>query len=67
MTNLSIHSFLAGWVFIAVCWLTLTAVSRGHSLVAMCGLLIVVAFLVVVCVWASVVVVYGLDCCATQA
>ena len=66
MTNLFINSFLAGWFFIAVCRLTLIAVSRGHSLVAMCGLLIAVAFLVVG-VWASVVMVYGLDCCATQA
>ena len=54
------HLFLAGWFFIAVCRLTLVAVRRGYSLAAMCGLLIVVAFLVGV--WALVVVAYGFNC-----
>ena len=49
-----------------MCRLTLVAVSRGYSVVAMRGLLFVVALLVVG-VWASVVVAYGLDCCGTQA
>ena len=34
------------WVFVAACGLSLMAASRDHSLVVMCGLLIVVASLV---------------------
>ena len=34
------------WVFVAVCGLSLVAVSRGYSLVALWGLLIEVASLV---------------------
>ena len=35
------------WVFVAACTLSLVAVSWGYSRVAVCGLLIVVASLVV--------------------
>ena len=34
------------WVFVALCRLSLVVVSRGHSLVVVCGLLIQVASLV---------------------
>ena len=34
------------WVFVAMCRLSLVVVSRGHSLVVVCGLLIQVASLV---------------------
>ena len=38
---------IGGWVFIAACRLSLVKVSRGYSLAAVLGLLLVVAFLIV--------------------
>ena len=53
-------------VFVAVCRLSLVEASRGYSLVAVPGLLIVVASLVAELglqgAWASVAVVHGLSC-----
>ena len=43
----SVLYFWLCWVFLAVCWLSLVAASRGYPLVAVYGLLIVVASLVV--------------------
>ena len=35
--------FKLHWVLVAVCWLSLVLESRDHSLIVICGLLIVVA------------------------
>ena len=45
--NLFLFYFWLCWVFVALCGLSLVAVSGGYSLIEVCGLLIAVAYLVV--------------------
>ena len=64
------YLFWLCWVFVAVHGLSLVVASRGYSLAAVCGLLIVVASLVehgLQGVQTSVVAAHRLSCCGIRA
>ena len=65
------YLFRLCWVFVAVPGLSLVVASRGYSLAAVCGLLVVVASLVVEHlpqgVQTSIVAAHRLSCCGIRA
>ena len=64
LKNVFVYYFSLHWVSVAVCGLSLVAMSRGHSLVAVCGLLRAVASL---CLRSGALDTLGLRSCGSWA